>query len=202
MSPRLVLLLCWLLGLFPTFARGESACRVALLSLSDPAKLATLGERGANPRLKKIVYWLDEARRTGEDPEQLLGSVLQMNRYRAGHARLVKVNLLRNLKIGDQLGFFSPENRALLRRGNAPVVRRGPYVGDKAHVDHIIPVSIAPEIGNDLANLELMPATLNLRKSARIGLRQTTFAQQLFEAGVLEAATLGRIQVLGGSASW
>jgi hypothetical protein len=38
----------------------------AIASLTDPAKLATLtGDRAANSRLKKAVYWLVEARSRG-----------------------------------------------------------------------------------------------------------------------------------------
>ena len=37
----------------------------AVASLSDPQKLETLGERGANSRLNKIVYWLDQSENRG-----------------------------------------------------------------------------------------------------------------------------------------
>jgi hypothetical protein len=39
---------------------GEFADKVA--PLIDPAKLATLKTRGANPRVQKIVFWLATAR--------------------------------------------------------------------------------------------------------------------------------------------
>lgn len=35
-----------------------SACIRAVAAQSDPAKLATLGERQANPRLKRILFYL------------------------------------------------------------------------------------------------------------------------------------------------
>jgi hypothetical protein len=35
--------------------------------------------------------------------------------------------------------------------------------------DHIIPRSVCPELDNSLYNLEMMPLTLNQRKSANIG---------------------------------
>lgn len=168
--------------------------QVALVSLADPAKLATLGDRGANPRLKKIVYWLDYARKEGRDPGQVIDGMLRETAYPPAHAALIKTNLMRNIKIGDELGFFTPENAELLRRGAAPRVLTGPYAGDIAHVDHIIPFSIAPEIGNDLANLELMPSTLNLRKSAKIGERQKSLATGLKKAGVIDYKVLQRIQ--------
>ena len=37
--------------------------------LIDPAKLDTLkGDRAANSRIKKIVYWIETARQKGQDP--------------------------------------------------------------------------------------------------------------------------------------
>ena len=36
----------------------SAACAQNLAPLIDPAKLATLGKRGANPRVQKAVYWL------------------------------------------------------------------------------------------------------------------------------------------------
>ena len=167
--------------------------RQALVSLCDPAKLATLGDRGANPRLKKIVYWLEQAREAGNDPARIIDEVLQQNHYGADHAALIKTNLLRNIKICDELGFFTFDNLSALRRGNAPMVMRGPYVGDQGQVDHIIPFSVAPEIGNDLANLELMPGKLNNKKRAKVGQRQKSLARDLRAADVINDRVLNRI---------
>ena len=42
----------------------------AVAALTDPAKLATLqGERAANPRVLKCVYWLHEAAIRGLAPD-------------------------------------------------------------------------------------------------------------------------------------
>lgn len=40
----------------------------AIAAQSDPAKLATLGRRKANPRLKRIVFYLAQARDAGANP--------------------------------------------------------------------------------------------------------------------------------------
>ena len=48
-----------------------SVCLQAIAAQSDPAKLATLGERAANPRLKRILYYLAQARRGGTDPGEV-----------------------------------------------------------------------------------------------------------------------------------
>ena len=45
--------------------------RTALVALCDPAKIATLqSERGANPRIRKIAYWLEVARLNGQPPQK------------------------------------------------------------------------------------------------------------------------------------
>ena len=166
----------------------------AIATLSDPAKLATLRERGANPRLNKILYWLDQVRGRGLSVETSATIAQLWNRTGEPRAALVRSSLSRNLKIGDELGLFTPENRDHLRRGHAAIVTRGPYRGEPVEIDHIVPVSLAPEVGNELANLELLPETLNRRKSNRVGPRQLAHAEALRSAGLLTAESYARVQ--------
>jgi hypothetical protein len=60
-------------------------------------------------------------------------------------------------------------------------------------VDHIIPRSVAPELENVIANLELMPLTLNLRKGDKVSDRQTALAKQLHKAGLLSDEAFRRV---------
>ena len=53
-SWTVLLAFCWCLRL----AAAQTDCVGPIANLIDPAKLATLGERGANPRVQKCVYWL------------------------------------------------------------------------------------------------------------------------------------------------
>ena len=72
------------------FFIGFSACLAgpkvqnlvtALASLTDPAKLATLkGERAANPRLQKCVYWLAYAEEQGQKPQAVLDESAMLNK--------------------------------------------------------------------------------------------------------------------------
>lgn len=80
--------------------------------------------------------------------------------------------MVRNLTILQRLGGTLPEDLAYMRRGRTADVRRGPYAGEKLSVDHIIPRSVAPELDNVIANLELMPLSVNRKKSDKIGDRQ------------------------------
>ena len=51
-----------------------------LASLTDPAKLDTLkGKRAATPRLRKACYWVEAARREGEDVTKLIESAQRLN---------------------------------------------------------------------------------------------------------------------------
>jgi hypothetical protein len=172
-----------------------STCITAIAAQSDPAKLATLGRRAANPRLKRIMYWLAAARDTGADPGAVIDQAQTAN-HSAGTPRapLVKVSLLRNLKICDGLAMLDAEDRAKLRRGNAPMVHRGPYAGQTAEVDHIVPLAQAPEIGNELANLEMLPETLNRAKSDKVGERQLALATKFYAAGLISAETMARLK--------
>lgn len=166
----------------------------AIAGLSDPDKLQTLGERGANSRLNKIVYWLDDGRSRGWRPETILSLAQILNQTREPRAGLVKASLLRNLKIADELGLLTVENRKRLRQGNAALVTRGPYNAEAVEIDHIVPYSLAPEAGNELANLEMLPRTLNRQKSNKVGERQTAHAQKLHDAGLLTKDSLERVK--------
>jgi hypothetical protein len=100
-----------------------------------------------------------------------------------------RLDLLRELR--EFLGYFfrlsDPQELPQLRRGNAPTVRKGPYAGDIASVDHIIPRAIAPELDNCIANLELLPLKLNESKNDKIGARQIDLARKLHSVGLLSA---------------
>jgi hypothetical protein len=60
----------------PAFAADPA--RIALVSLCDPAKIATLtSDCAANPRVRKITYWLEVARQQGRDPQAEMGAVME-----------------------------------------------------------------------------------------------------------------------------
>lgn len=151
-----------------TFA-ADSAAITAIRSLTDPAKINTLKSPYAcNDRLLKIVYWLNHAQNQGSPAGQVVEQALlpQVNRD------LVKDSLLRNLVISERLGLLTEINLERMRRGQSPEVTIGPYAGETAEVDHILPVSKFPQFSKAFWNLELMPRTLNRRKSDSVGQRQ------------------------------
>jgi hypothetical protein len=72
-----------------------------------------------------------------------------------------------------------------MRRGKSATVQKGPCRGQELSVDHIIPKTVAPELGNVIANPELLPLRLNESKNAKISDRQRDMAKKFCQAGLL-----------------
>ena len=102
--------------------------------------------------------------------------------------------LLRNLDIAEKSGCLDDAGLAEMRRGKAATVMKGPYKGYRLSVDHIIPRTIAPELDNVIANLELMPERMNESKNARIGDGQRSHAAKLYQAGLPSAECYKTVQ--------
>ena len=67
------LLLMLALAAAPSIIAAPSTAAVAIAAQTAPAKLATLkGERAANPRMQRCVYWLATAEAAGEQPGEVL----------------------------------------------------------------------------------------------------------------------------------
>ena len=178
---------------------GADTIREALVNLCDPVKIATISaERGANPRVRKIAYWLEMARRDGRDPAVEMLEVMAAVGWR-GTAKgdLTAEAMVRNRVIAERLGCLDEAGMADLRGGRAAIVRNGPYSGDKLSVDHVIPRAVCPELDTTLANLELMPMRMNSSKSDTIGERQVDMARKFHAAGLLSKAGLDAVIAQG-----
>jgi len=190
-------LVFWAFLTLPSVAATKYAAIVG--SLLDPVKLATLGPRGANPRVQKVVYWLAVAQKDGQMPKAVLDQAL-VGKMSGEAANLTKQALLRNLSIAERLGCLDAEGLTEMRKGSAATIRHGPYKGDQLSVDHIIPRSVVPELDNVIANVELMPLRMDSGKRDRVGARQVDLARKLHEASMLsiqgrravDSAALGR----------
>jgi hypothetical protein len=95
------------------------------------------------------------------------------------HRAMVKESLLRNLLISSRLGLLGPMNLAAMKRGKSPIVTVGPYSGEIAEVDHVLPVAKFPQYSKEFWNLELMPQTLNRRKGDSVGHRQLDLLRRI-----------------------
>ena len=167
-------------------------------ALTDPAKLATLkGKRAATPKLRRIMYWLRMAQTDGNDPGAIIEAGQKATRSDGTQrAKLLKGSLLRNLDILGKLGCLDVAGIGKLRTGNAPSITKGPYKGELATGDHIIPRSVVPELDNVLINLEFLPETLNQKKAAKIGDRQVQLARKWHKAGVLSEKGLKAVEAV------
>ena len=166
---------------------APSTAAVAIAAQADPVKLATLkGDRAANPRMQRCVYWLATAEAAGEQPGAVLDEAARINGT-AGtpYAGFIRWGMLENLKLAKELGILTPEGMAELRRGKSATITKGEYAGQEAEADHVIPVAVCPELRNQVMNLELLPAKLNRSKGAKIGERQKVFARELHDAKLL-----------------
>jgi len=192
-APRLIPILAACL-LFPAcggLSHRPAASGALIAPLINPAKLATLGKRGANPRLQKAEAILWQARQAGHAPVEVAADAVRRIGWGGTYKGSLTVeSLRRNLTILERLGATTPADIHAMRRGRAPRVRAGPYAGDILSVDHIIPRAVAPELDNVIANLEFMPLALNREKSARVGVRQKDMARKLHAAGLLSEAGL------------
>ena len=166
-------------------------------SLVDPAKLATLGARGANPRVEKYVALLAEGKADGVAPKKAAAKAVAVVGMKGKAAKLTAEAMVRNLTIAERLGCLDSEGLGEMRKGQAPTVCRGPYRGENLSVDHIIPRAVVLELDNVIANLELMPLKLNEGKNARIGARQVSLARKLHKAGLLGAEGLAAVERKG-----
>ena len=188
------LLFAFLLVAVPSIKAGTSAS--ALASLTDPAKLATLkGEQAANPLLQKCVYWLAYAEGQGEKPEAVIDESAKLNKTAGtAYAGFLSWGLLENLKIAKELGLLTPEGMAELKQGKSATITKGQYAGQEAEADLVIPMSLCPEVQNQVMNLELLPASLKKSKSDKVTDRARVFAKELYEAKLLSEEGWKKVQ--------
>ena len=185
-----------LLAAAPSLMAAPSTASVAIASLTDPAKLATLkGERVANPLIQKCVYWLAYAEEQGDKPEAVLDESAKLNKTATTpYAGFVSWGLLENLKIAKELGLLTPEGMAELKRGKSATITKGEYSGQKAEAEDVIPVALCPELQNQVMNLELIPAPLMPAKSDKVTDRARVFAKELYEAKLLSEEGWGKVK--------
>jgi len=191
-------MLAFLLAATPSIIAAPSTAAVAIAEQTDPAKLATLkGERAANPRLQKCVYWLAYAEEQGEKPEAVLNESAKLNKTAdTPYAGFVSWGLLENLKIAKELGLLTPEGMAELKRGKSATITKGQYAGQEAEAGLVIPKAVCPELQNQVMNLELIPASLNRAKSDKVTDRAKVFAKELYEAKLLSEEGWERVSAI------
>ena len=175
----------------PALRAWEAEAIDAIASLADPAKLATLGVRGSNQRVQKIIYWLLAVKKAGGSPEAVIDAALARFGWKGTpQGDETKLTIMRNLQRALLAGLDNPEGMAEMRRGGAPTIRKGPFLGDELGVDHVLPRAAVPELDNVLANLELMPTQMNRNKSDKLQPRTQQMARRFVASGLLDPASV------------
>lgn len=190
------LAVCAVMLLWLPVAEAETAATYVerIASLIEPAKLATLGKRAANPRVQKYVAQLAEAWREGIDTTSVVHKAVAEAGMKGEAAKLTGEAMVRNLTIANRLGCLDADGLKEMRQGKAATIKRGPYAGDQLSVDHIIPRAVVPELDNVIANLELMPMRMNAGKNDKVGARQLDLANKLKTAGLLSTKGMKRLR--------
>ena len=180
---------------------AETTAEEAIASLTDPKKLATLkGERAVNPRFQKCLYWIEsyEKSKAGERVDysslshkvgviKLIQRSVELNGLNivGGYCRRLATSLLLSFTMANDYGLFTTEGMNELRQGKAATITKGEYAGQEATADYFIPLSICPELQNQIFNLQPLPASLNSSKGNKVKKEQVQFAKWLNEDGLL-----------------
>ena len=190
------LLLALLLAAAPSIMAAPSTAAMAIAAQTDPAKLATLkGERAANPRMQRCVYWLATAEAAGEQPGAVLDEAARLNGTTGTpYAGFIRWGMIENLRLAKEYGILTPEGMAELRRGKSATITKGEYAGQEATADHYIPRSVCPELDNQIYNLRLCPSSVNSSKGDKVGKEQVESAESLNQRGLLSEKGLESVK--------
>jgi hypothetical protein len=173
---------------------AQKKCADVIADLINPQKLATLGQRGANPRILKCVYWLKKAEKEDHSVTNIVDMAVDFAGYTNSlSAKLTKDALLRNLKIAEGCQCLDEAGMKEMRQGKPPAIQRGKSKGDQLCVCHIVPSAVCPELDKVIANLELMPSKGSESKNTKMGTRQIQRAEELHKAGLLSKAGLKKV---------
>ena len=145
-----------------------------LANLLSPAKIPT-GEHALNPRLHKVLYWLNQEEKARKNPTEALTRAMNMGvankRVPAKFLdpRIDSAQILENYGTAKRLKIFDDaENLEKMRHGYAPVVLDGPFAGP-VEVDHIVPFREAPELDNVWGNLRYADRSFNNVRGPKSG---------------------------------
>ena len=183
---------------------AETTAEEAIASLTDPKKLATLkGERAVNPRFQKCIYWMKayEDAKVGKQVYEMgvyemLKRSIERNGLNtdSGYGRRIVGGLLVNFIRAKDYGLYTSEGMNELRQGKSATITKGEYAGQEATTDHAIPLSVCPELQNQIFNLQLLPASLNSSKGNKVEMEQVEFAKMLNRDGLLSAEGLESVK--------
>ncbi len=173
----------------------QDIARQIIAPLIAPDKVDTLkGERPINTRTYRLLYWLEMARRAGGD----VSGVVDAAQRTAGYAGTPRAKadaqaIIANRDRMEALGCFDAAGLAELRKGQSPTITKGMEAGRAVHLDHIIPIHIAPELAARFYDLAAISDRENEAKGAKITQRELDLARKWNNEGLLTEEGLAAV---------
>ena len=145
--------------------------------------------------INRCVYTLAFAEEQSANPETIIDLAIKSNGIsETPFGGFLKWGLLENLRLAREFGLTTPEAMAALRAGESAIITKGEYTGQTAVAHTVIPKVFAPELENNIINLELGPSKQKAHKSGFIDKRQITFARELYQTKMITDAQLKALE--------
>ncbi|MEM0897677.1 MAG: hypothetical protein AAGJ79_12425, partial [Verrucomicrobiota bacterium] len=128
--------------------------------LEDESAEEKYGDQNRLARMNGAVYLIVQAEEQGVDLEKLFERSFNETGFSAAYQETLKTSLHQNRMLAEDYGFFTKANRYRLENGENPVIARGGFRGDLAHLEEVVPELLAPEASIDFANLRYCPESL------------------------------------------
>ena len=168
--------------------------------LLNPQKVQGLGKNGLNSKLHKVMYYLNQEERAGRNVSESVTRAMKMS---GADRRIPKslldpkidrMAILQNYETAKRTKIFEgPGNLERMKRGLAPTVYEGEFAGQVIHVDHIIPQSHAPELGNVWGNLRYVPERPNVLDSNKLKPASLSKLQEYKDARLIDQNRINSI---------
>jgi hypothetical protein len=161
--------------------------------LTDKEAIAKLPDKkyGANPIVRQLIYEIETNKNQDVNARKALREALRRNGYKGHEHTLTFQNIYSSWhSLKTHLpGALSAANLATLKDGRAVTSTShdrasSRHIRQMLDADHIIPVSVAPELGTQLHNLRLMAHTPNRSVKANVTEAAISRAEDLVRVGL------------------
>lgn len=151
-------------------------------------------KRSMNDDMRLVAYQMHCITEEGLDLREVLDAAMPTTEVPPNLKKLTISRLLENHQQAKDYGLLTPENIARLMKGESPMVTLGELAGQRADVEHIVPVNVVSALDNLLVNLEWLPQSLNAAKSDNITDRAYEWATRLNEAGLMDPRDFAAVE--------
>lgn len=148
------------------------------------------------------MWWMEQRARAHAGPDlhsrrRYLDASLRPLLAAAGwsneESTLLLPALLRSWRKFETFGCFDDPG-VKMRSGRSGIIQRGEFAGEKVEIDHIVAFFHSLEARNFPGNFDPLPRSANRAKQARVRQRDLELARSLHRIGIIESATLERVE--------